>query len=428
MKYEPINPNLFIQNRQRFVNKMQKNSLGIFKSNLPMPSNGDAFYNFKQNSNIFWLCGIEQENTWVLLNPNASEKKYRQVLVLDRPNELKEKWDGKRLTKEQAIKISGIETIIWNDQLEPLLQKWIHAIDTIYLDSNENDRRNHNVMTSEYELIYKLKQQYPLHQFQRAAAIFKYLRSIKSPIEIQLIAKAIDITNQTFQSLLKIMKPGIFEYDIEAHIMYSFIRNKAKNAYNNIIASGDNARILHYIENSSVCKNGDLILMDFGAEYANYCADLTRTVPVNGKFTSRQKEVYTACLNIHQYAKSILKPGVILRDYTEKVGDKATKEFLKIGIVKKEDTKYDTPDNKAYQKYLYHGISHHLGIDVHDYGITHLPLEPGMVLTVEPGIYIQEENMGIRLENNVVITATGHTDLMKHVPIQIADIESLYKK
>ncbi len=425
MRYEPINPELFIHNRKRFIAKMKPNSIGIFDSNTHMPDNGDSFYRFKQNSNLFWLSGIIQENTKIILFPQNPDKKYQTVLVLDRPNELKEKWDGKRLTKTIAQSISGIETILWNDQLEPLLQKWIHAADIIYLDTNENDRRNHHVETSEYNLIHRLKHQYPLHHYERAASLLKYLRSIKSTYEVQLIQKAIDITNNTFKHVLKFIKPGVYEYEIEAEIMHSFIRQKATNAYNNIIASGANACILHYIENNCMCQNNDLILMDFGAAYANYCADLTRTVPINGTFNPRQKEVYNTCLRIQQFAKSILKPGVIIKDYTEQVYENAQKEFLNIGLITSEQILKDTEDCKAYQTYLYHGISHHLGIDVHDLAIGHLPLEPGMVLTVEPGIYIAAENMGIRIENNIVITDNGHKDLMKDIPVEVSDLEKI---
>ena len=425
MRYEPINPDLFNHNRNRFIANMKPNSIGIFDSNTLMPENGDSFYRFKQNSNLFWLSGIIQENTKVILYPQNPDAKYQTVLVLDRPNQLKEKWDGKRLTQTLAKSISGITTVIWNDQLETLLQKWIHAADIIYLDTNENDRRNHYVETSEYTLIKRLRHQYPLHHFERAASIFKYLRSIKSAWEIQLIQKAIDITNNTFKNLLKFIKPGVYEYEIEAEIMHSFIRQRATNAYSNIIASGANACILHYVENNCVCQNNDLILMDFGANYANYCADLTRTVPINGIFSARQKEVYDTCLRIHQFAKSILKPGVIIKDYTEQVYLNAQKEFLNIGLITSDEISKDSEDCKSYQTYLYHGISHHLGIDVHDLAIGHLPLEPGMVLTIEPGIYIAKENMGVRIENNVVITENGTDDLMKDIPYQVADIEKL---
>ncbi|MCX8473142.1 MAG: Xaa-Pro aminopeptidase [Sediminibacterium sp.] len=425
MRYEAINPDLFNHNRNRFIANMKPNSIGIFDSNTLMPENGDSFYRFKQNSNLFWLSGIIQENTKVILYPQNPDAKYQTVLLLDRPNQLKEKWDGKRLTQTLAKSISGITTVIWNDQLETLLQKWIHAADIIYLDTNENDRRNHYVETSEYTLIKRLRHQYPLHHFERAASIFKYLRSIKSAWEIQLIQKAIDITNNTFKNLLKFIKPGVYEYEIEAEIMHSFIRQRATNAYSNIIASGANACILHYVENNCVCQNNDLILMDFGANYANYCADLTRTVPINGIFSARQKEVYDTCLRIHQFAKSILKPGVIIKDYTEQVYLNAQKEFLNIGLITSDEISKDSEDCKSYQTYLYHGISHHLGIDVHDLAIGHLPLEPGMVLTIEPGIYIAKENMGVRIENNVVITENGTDDLMKDIPYQVADIEKL---
>jgi Xaa-Pro aminopeptidase len=273
-----------------------------------------------------------------------------------------------------------------------------------------------------------MKSRYPLHQYERAANIFKELRSIKTAWETEVLQKAIDITDNTFRRLLKFIKPGVMEYEIEAEILHSFLSQRARGeAYGSIIASGDRARILHYVANNQECRDGELVLMDFGAEYGGYCADLTRTVPVNGKFSRRQRTVYNACLHLHNYAKSLLKPGISIVDYTEKVGEEATKQFQKIGLLKKSDIRNEDAENRAYRKYLYHGISHHLGIDVHDLGTRTGPIRPGMVFTVEPGIYIQEENMGIRIENNVWITRTGNKDLMKNIPITAEEIETLMK-
>ena len=429
MKYLPIPNQLFVDNRNRFIKQMKPNSIAVFTSNFIFPINADSYYKFKQNSNFFWLTGIEQENSMLILFPNYYDKKYQIILVLDRPQELKEKWDGKRLRKNEATLISGIDTIIWQENLEALLQVLIHTADNIYLDTNENDRKSTNVLTSEYHLIDNLKIKYPLHQYLRAAPILKILRSIKTKIEIDLINKAIDITHQTFLKILKSIYVGMPEYEIEAIIFHSFLSQRAsKPAYNCIIASGDNARTLHYIDNNCVCKENELVLMDFGAEYANYCADLTRTIPVNGKFTKRQKELYDGCLNIHNYAKSLLKPYVKLYQYTDLVGEFASKTFLKLGLISKVDIKNESKENRAYSKYLYHGISHHLGIDVHDYGTKTEGLKPGMILTVEPGIYIEEEKVGIRLENNILITQNGNLDLMKNIPIKSSDIEDLMKK
>ena len=429
MKYTPLDTQIFIQNRKRFVSKMQKNSIAIFVSNDEYPLNGDALHDFKQNTELYWLSGIEQEGSMVILFPDNPDPKFREVLVLVRPQELKEIWDGKRLRANEAKAISGIKTIVWVDVLDGILQQWVHLADAIYLDSNENDRKNTLLRTNEYRFIEEMKARYPLHNFCRAASIMKELRAVKTKEEVQVIQKAIDITEVAFRRLLQFIQPGVKEYEIEAEIYHSFLSQRATGvAYHSIIASGDNARTLHYTSNNNVCKDGELILMDFGAEYGGYCADLTRTVPVNGKFTKRQKEVYNACLHLHDYAKSILKPGISILNYTDKVGEEASKQFLKIGLLSKSDIKNEDAENRAYRKYLYHGISHHLGLDVHDLGTRTAPITAGMVFTVEPGIYIKEEKMGVRIENNFWITKTGNQDLMKNIPIKAEEIEALMRR
>jgi Xaa-Pro aminopeptidase len=428
MKYLPLNPEIFIQNRQRFVQKMEKNSIAIFNSNDELPMNGDAIHRFKQNSDLFWLSGIEQEDSMVILFPDNHDPKYKEVLVLVRPNELKEKWDGHRLRANEGKAISGIETIVWLDTIEALLQTWIHLADTIYLNTNENDRKANLVPVRDYRYAEMMKQRYPLHNYKRSAKIMKELRGIKSALEVEVIQKAVDITENTFRRLLKFIKPGVMEYEIEAEIFHSFLSQRATGpAYGSIIASGDRARTLHYVSNNNECKDGELILMDFGAEYGGYCADLTRTVPVNGKFGRRQKTVYNACLHLHDYAKSLLKPGISIVDYTDKVGEEATQVFLKIGLLRKSDVKNEDKENRAYRKYLYHGISHHLGIDVHDLGTRTEPVKAGMMFTVEPGIYIEEEKMGVRIENNIWITRNGNKDLFKNIPVTVEEIEALMK-
>jgi len=429
MKYLPLNKDIFIENRKRFISQMQKNSIAIFISNDEVSSNGDAIYQFKQNSDLFWLSGVTQEDSMVILFPDNPDPKYREVLVLVRPNELKEKWDGKRLRVNEAQDMNGIKTIVWLDSLDGLLQPWIHLADNIYLDSNENDRKANLLRTREYRFIDEMKSRYPLHNYLRASKIMKELRGIKTALEIDVLQKAIDITDNTFRRLLQFIKPGVMEYEIEAEIFHSFLSQRATGpAYGSIIASGDRARTLHYVSNNAECKAGELILMDFGAEYGGYCADLTRTIPVNGKFGRRQKTVYNACLHLHDYAKSILKPGISILDYTDKVGEEATQQFLKIGLLRKSEVKNEDPENRAYRKYLYHGISHHLGVDVHDLGTRTEPIKAGMVFTVEPGIYIEEEQMGIRIENNFWITKNGNKDLMKNIPISVEEIEALMKK
>ncbi|MCU7548737.1 aminopeptidase P family protein [Chitinophagaceae bacterium LB-8] len=425
MKNLPLNPQIFITNRQRFVERMKPNSIAIFVSNDEVPSNGDALYPFQQNSDLYWLSGIVQEDTMVVLFPDNPDPKYREVLVLVRPNEMKEKWDGKRLRKEEATAINGMEQIVWLDSLDPLLQQWIHLADSIYLDTNENDRKGSLLRTRDYRFVDEMKARFPLHQYERAAKLMKELRGVKTAYEIEVVKKAIEITGKAFERVMKFVKPGVMEYEIEAEIIHSFLSQRAEGqAYGSIVASGDRARTLHYVSNNQECKDGELILMDFGANYGGYAADLTRTIPVNGKFTERQKEVYNACLHLHNFAKSILKPGISILDYTEKVGEEATQQFLKLGLLKEEEVLNEDPINRAYRKYLYHGISHHLGLDVHDLGTRTESIKPGMLFTIEPGIYIEEEGMGIRIENNVWITEDGNIDLFRGIPITVEEIEA----
>ena len=429
MKYLPLNPDIFINNRKRFIKEMKPNSIAIFVSNDEFPSNGDAIHTFKQNSDLYWLSGVEQEDSMVILFPDCPDAKYREVLVLTRPNELKEKWDGKRLRANEATTISSIATIVWLDTIDALLQTWVHLAESIYLDTNENDRKASLVRSRDYRFVDEMKTRYPLHEYLRAAKIMKQLRAIKTKEEIEVLQKAIDITDNTFRRLLGFIQPNVMEYEIEAELVHSFLSQRASGeAYGSIIASGDRARTLHYVSNNEVCKDGELILMDFGANYGGYCADLTRTIPVNSKFSKRQKTVYNACLHLHNYAKSLLKPGISIVDYTDLVGEEATQQFLKIGLIKKAEVKNEDKENRAYRKYLYHGISHHLGIDVHDLGTRTEPIKAGMVFTVEPGIYIEEEQMGIRIENNLWITKNGNLDLMKNIPITVEEIEGMMKK
>lgn len=429
MKYHRLNAELFVKNRTRFVAQLPPRCIAIFVSNDAFPSNGDALHSFKQNSDLYWLSGIEQEESMVILFPDHPDARYREVLVLERPNELKEKWDGKRLRVAEAQAISGMSTIVWLDQLDALLPVWVHLADTICLDSNENDRKSSWLRTREYRFIDEMQQRYPLHQYCRAAKIMNQLRAIKSAEEVAVIQQAIDITEHTFRRLLSFVKPGVMEYEVEAEIFHSFLSQRATGpAYGSIIASGDRARTLHYVSNNQPCLAGELLLMDFGAEYGGYCADLTRTIPVSGKFSKRQRSVYNACLHLHNYAKGLLRPGITILDYTEKIGEEATQQFLKLGLLRKSDVKNEDPQNRAYRKYLYHGISHHLGIDVHDLGTKTEPIRAGMVFTIEPGIYIEEEHMGIRIENNVWVTRNGNKDLMKNIPITADEIEALMKK
>lgn len=430
MKSLPLDPQIFIKNRQRFTEKMIPQSIAIINSNDELPTNGDALHAFKQNSDLYWLTGIDQEDTMVILYPDHPDPKFREVLVLVRPNELKEKWDGKRLRRHEATAISGISTIVWLDTLDGVLQPWVHEANNIYLNTNENNRKSNYVPVRDYRYAAHMRERYPLHNFQRAAVIFKQLRAVKTAEEIGVMQMAMDITEKAFRRVLGFIRPGVWEHEIQAEILHEFLRNRATGeAYGSIIASGDRARTLHYVSNNQECKDGEVILMDFGAAYGGYNADLTRSVPVNGKFTTRQREVYDACLHLHDFCKAYLKPGIKIGEYHEAVGDEATKQFIKLGLITEADVKNEDPENRAYRKYLYHGISHHLGVDVHDLGPSmYQPLPAGSVLTVEPGIYIEEEQLGIRIENNIWVTDGGNIDLMKNIPIKADEIEALMKK
>lgn len=429
MKYTAIPNKLYSENRNRFVKKMKKNSIAIFHAHPELPENGDAVYSYKANSDVVWLSGIIQEKTMVILYPDNLDKNYREVLVLLRPDEMLEIWHGHKLTKAEATQISGIKTVIYLDQLDALLQAWMHHAEYVYLDTNENDRLDFTLPRLDLFYVRNLMRNYPLHKYERAALITKELRAIKTKMEVDVMQEAVNITHKALMRVCKFIKPGVFEHEIEAEITHEFLRNRAtRHAYGCILASGDRARILHYVDNNAECKNGELILMDFGAEYGNYCADLTRTIPVNGKFTKRQKEIYDACLAVHLHAKKELKPGKTWLEITASAEIEMNKQLLKIGLLTKEDIKNESPENRACRKYFYHGLGHHLGIDVHDIGTRNTPIKEGMVFTIEPGIYVEKEQIGIRIENNFWVTKNGNIDLFKAMPITTAEIESSMKK
>ena len=429
MKYTPIPSKLYTQNRARFAKKMKPNSVAIFPGNTVLPANGDATYTYKPNSDVLWLSGVVQEKSMVILYPGNPDQSAREVLVLIRPNEHLEKWEGHKLRKDEATAISGIKNVQWLDGIDPVLQVMMHHADNVYLSTNENDRLDTSLFRPDLLFAHDLMKRFPLHNYERAARIIKELRAIKTKEEVDVTKEAINITEKAFRRVMKFIRPGVYEHEIEAEITHEFLRNRATgHAYGCIIASGDRARVLHYVENNSVCKDGELILMDFGAEYGNYCADLTRTIPVNGKFTRRQKEVYNAVLDAHNYGKKILKPGIKFTDYVNKMNQEMEKQILKIGLISKADIKNQDPANPAYRKYFYHGVSHHLGIDVHDVGTRTDAVKEGMLFTIEPGIYIEEEQMGIRIENNIWITKTGNVDLFKGIPITVEEIEAAMKK
>lgn len=428
MKYQGIPSKLYTQNRQRFIKMMKPNSIAIFAANPVLPENGDAAYTYKANSDVVWLSGIVQEKTMVILYPGNADAAAREVLVIQRPNELLEKWNGHLLRKEEATAISGIANVQFVDSIDALLQVWMHHADTVYLNTDENDRMNTELPRIDLLFVWDMMKRYPLHHYDRAARIMKQLRAIKTKEEIEVVKKAIAITHKAINRVMKFVRPGVMENQIEAEITHEFLWNNAtRHAYNCIIASGDSARVLHYIENNRECKDGDLLLMDFGAEYGNYASDLTRTIPVNGKFSKRQKEVYDACLAVHRYCASILKPGINYAAYMEKVNKEMEKQLVKIGLISKADLKNQDADNPAYRKYFYHGIGHHMGLDVHDLGTRNEPVKEGMLFTIEPGIYIEEEKMGIRIENNYWLTKTGNIDLFKGIAITTAEIEAAMK-
>ena len=429
MKYLPIPSKLYTQNRQRFIKKMKPNSIAIFPGNQVLPSNGDQNYVYVPNSDVLWLSGVVQEKSMVILYPDNPDQSAREVLVLLRPNADLEKWEGHKLRKDEATEISGIKNIQWLDSIDAMLHVMMHHADHVYLNTNENDRQDTTLFRPDLIFVRELMARYPVHQYERAARIMKELRAIKTKEEIAVTQEAIDITEKAFRHVMQFIKPGVMEYEIEAEITHEFLRNRAtRHAYGCIIASGDRARTLHYVENNQECKSGELVLMDFGAEYGNYAADLTRTIPVNGKFTKRQKEVYNAVLNVHNYGKKILKPGIKFPDYVNKINIEMEKQLLNIGLITKNDIKNQDPANPAYRKYFYHGVSHHLGLDVHDLGSRTEAVKEGMLFTVEPGIYIEEEQMGIRIENNIWITKNGNQDLFKNIPITVEEIEACMKR
>ncbi len=426
MKYSSIDQNLFQTNRKNFINKLKVKSIAIFHANDEFTRSGDQTYIFKQNPDLFYLTGIDQEQTILILFPGCPNPLYREVLFLRQTNEHIAVWEGHKYTIEEAKKASGIENVYWLDEFWNIVPSIIHYAETIYLNTNENDRYVHQVPYRDLRFIKELKDRYPLHYYERAALILRDLRPVKSTIEIELTQKACNITRDAFIRVLKFVKPGVNEYEIEAEIIHEFIKQGGTgHAYNPIIASGRNANILHYNDNNQICKDGDVILFDFGAEYANYNADLSRSVPVNGKFTKRQKDVYNSVLHVMKEAKKMLVAGTIWNEYHEEVGKIMESELIKLGLLAKHDVAKQNPAMPLYKKYFMHGTSHHLGLDVHDFASRYKPFEVGNILTCEPGIYIQEEGLGIRLENDILITKDGNIDLMADIPIEADEIEDI---
>jgi len=408
---------------------MKPNSIALFISNPQIPVSADALYPFKQNPDFFYLTGVDQEKCALLLFPDAPEEKFKEILFVRKTNETIAIWEGHKLTKEEATKVSGIEQVKWQEDFETAITQWVPHAEAIYLNSNEHGRKSSSFPYGDWVFANTIKAQFPLHELERAAPILGRLRSVKSTFEIELIQKAIDITASAFERIARFVKPGVLEYEIEAEMIHEFIRNGASgHAYQPIIGSGKNACVLHYIDNNNTCNDGDVLLMDFGANYANYAADLTRTIPVNGKFTNRQKEVYNAVLRVMKGATEMLVPGAMSVEYHKQVGLLMQEELLKLGLISQKDVEEEDPEKPAYKKYFMHGTSHHLGLDVHDVGSKYDAIQPGMVFTVEPGIYIPEENLGIRIENDVLVTEGTPKNLMEHIPREVEDIEALMSR
>ncbi len=427
MKYKPISNQLFIKNRQKFMARMKPKSVAVFNSNDIYPISADSTMPFEQHRDIFYLSGADQEETKLLLFPDSGNKKHREVLFVRETNEHIAIWEGAKLTKEKATEVSGIETVYWLSDFDKVFFDVMTEAETIYFNTNEHYRQAVQTQTREDRFILDCKQKFPAHQVAKSNPILQDLRGVKEPEEIDLMQKACNITEKGFRRLLNFIRPGVWEYEIEAELLHEFVRNRSKGfAYTPIIASGANANVLHYIENNQQCKEGDLILMDVAAEYANYSSDLTRTVPVNGKFTKRQKEVYEAVLRVKKEATKILVPGTIWAEYHKEVGKIMTSELLGLGLLDQADVQNENPDWPAYKKYFMHGTSHHIGLDTHDYGALKTPMKANMVFTVEPGIYIPEEEMGIRLEDDVVIQEKGEPfNLMADIPIEVEEIQEL---
>lgn len=427
MKYRPLSNSFYNNSRKAFMAELKPKSLAVFNSNDIYPVGADSTLPFEQHRDIFYLSGIDQEESILVLFPNAYEKKQREILFIRKTDEHIAIWEGAKLTKAQAKDISGIQTIFWLEDFEAVLQKLSTQCDTFYFNTNEHYRQSVETETREDRFIKWCKKQYPAHSNAKSNPILQKLRSIKADEEIEQLQTACDITEKGIRRLLSFLKPGIWEYELEAELVHEFLRNRSKGfAYEPIIASGINANILHYTQNNQQCKAGELVLLDVAAEYGNYSADLTRTIPVSGVFTKRQKEVYNSVLRVKNEATKLLIPGMIWKDFHLEVGKLMTSELQGLGLLDKADIQNENPENPAYKKYFMHGTAHHLGLNTHDYGLLHLPMEANMVFTVEPGIYIPQEGFGVRLEDDVVIQKSGApTNLMKNIPIEVEDIESI---
>ena len=426
MRYLPIEPSLFVEHRKHLSARLKPNSISVLLSNDVMPTSADGRLTFAQHSDIFYLSGIDQEETILVVCPDAQEEKHREILFVRETSDKIAIWEGPKYTQEQATAISGVQTVYWTREFEAVFRTLVIESETIYLNTNEHLRAEVVVETRELRFLKECMANYPLHHYERLAPVMHALRAVKSQIEIDLIQNACHITEKTFRRLLSFIRPGVWEFEIEAEIIHEFLINRSRGpAYPSIIASGARACILHYEKNDRQCQEGEMLLMDFGAEYAGYASDLTRTVPVSGRFSPRQKAVYNAVLRVKRAAIAMLIPGNSLAEYHKAVGLVMEKELVDLGLISLTDIHNQPVNTPAYKKYFMHGTSHHLGLNVHDYGNRHRIFETGMVFTVEPGIYIREESLGVRIENDIVITADGPMDLMKDIPVEVDEIEML---
>jgi Xaa-Pro aminopeptidase len=430
MKKNPkIDQRFFIQNRQRFLKRLKPNSIAIFNSNDVMPTSADGTFPFKQQTDIFYLSGIDQEETLLVLCPDAAEDKQREILFVRETNEQIAVWEGHKYTKEEVRGISGIPTVHWTSELDTILRPLVVQSENIYLNSNEHLRAAITVETRDMRFLKWCRQHFPLHHYERLAPIMQDLRVVKSPQEIDLIKEACALTEKAFRRVLGFMRPGVWEYEVEAEIVHEFMRNGSKGpAFETIVASGIDSCTLHYIKHDQRCKEGDLVLIDFGAAHANYASDVTRTVPVNGRFSKRQKEVYRAVLRIQKAAIQMLRPRTTLEECQKEVAQLVEAELIHLGVLKRAEIKKQPKDSPLYKKFFPHGTSHHLGLDVHDYGDKYRKLEPGMILTCEPGIYIRDEAIGVRIEDDILIAKKAPVNLTETIPREVEEIEALMNK
>ena len=429
MRYDPIDPQLFIENRRRLAAQLKPNSIAVFNSSDVMPKSADGVHPFSQQTDLFYLSGIDQEESTLVLFPDAREEKHREVLFLRETSEPIALWEGQKYTKDEAAAASGVKTVYWNSQFDSVFRPLVFQAERIYLNSNEHLRAEAVVETRDTRFGKWCREAFPLHRYQRLAPIMHDLRAVKSSIEVELIRQAGEISGRAFRRLLDFIRPGVWEYEIEAEIWHEFLRARSRGpAFQTIVASGADSCTLHYVKNDKQCKDGDLVLIDFGAEYANYAGDLTRTVPVNGRFTPRQRAVYEAVLRVQKAAIQMLRPGNTLEAYTAEVGRWMEAELIGLGLLDAEKVKGQPKDQPLYKKYFPHGTSHHLGLDVHDYGDKFRPFEAGMVFTCEPGIYIREEGIGVRIENDILITDRDPVDLMADIPREADEIEELMSR